>query len=126
MINRLDPESITYYILRSSGKILLRRQKNGLRKNLEVSKDQINQRIMKKILCLCFSFSLLFLLGCRGGKDINIDIKEGDKRIISNPDYLIIEVCGGRNGFGVTVWKFDRVINKTDTVEINKVLEELK
>lgn len=79
---------------------------------------------MKKMLCLCFS--VLLLIGCSAeGRSVKYEIDEGDIKLTITKDYIIVDSCSFINGFGQTIWKFDKTISKSDSTACRELLEKL-
>ena len=79
---------------------------------------------MKKILCLCFS--VLLLIGCSAeGRSVKYEIDKGDIKLTITKDYIIVDSCSFINGFGQTVWEFNKTISKSDSTACRELLEKL-
>ena len=79
---------------------------------------------MKKMLCLCFSIFLL--IGCSAeGRSVKYEIDKGDMKLIITKDYIIVDSCSFINGFGQTVWEFNKTISKSDSTACRELLEKL-
>jgi hypothetical protein len=79
---------------------------------------------MKKTLCLCFSTLLLF--GCaKEGRSVKYEIDKGDMKLTITKDYIIVDSCSFINGFGQTVWEFNKTISKSDSTACHELLERL-
>ena len=79
---------------------------------------------MKKILCLCFSISLF--IGCSAdGRRVKYEIDRGDMKLTITKDYIIVDSCSFINGFGQTVWEFNKTISKSDSTACRELLERL-
>ena len=75
---------------------------------------------MRKIITLLLL--LLVVCSCNETNTI-IGLKEGDKRVTITEHYIYIEECTGRNGFGMALWKYERIISKDS---INTLYTEKK
>jgi len=79
---------------------------------------------MKKISCLCFS--ILLLIGCSAeGRRVEYEIDKGDMKLTITKNYIIVDSCSFINGFGQTVWEFNKTISKSDSTACRELLEKL-
>ena len=69
---------------------------------------------MKKIILL--AFAMMLAISC-GNAEINgIKLNKGDTKTYETKDYLIIYEVGGFDAFGQPLWKFEKIINKKDSL----------
>ena len=68
---------------------------------------------MKKLILI--ALAAVVMAGC--GEKINgITLEEGDTKTYETKEYLIIYKIEGFNGFGQTIWRFDKIVNKKDSL----------
>ena len=70
---------------------------------------------MSKFKCSILVFITFLLYSCT--PTINgIKLSVGDTQTYETKEYLIIYEITGTNNFGQPIWKFKKIINKTDTI----------
>ena len=57
--------------------------------------------------------------------EILYEYEEGDLKLTFTRDYIIIDSCAGFNGFGQSVWKYNKTISRSDTIACHELLEKL-
>ena len=78
---------------------------------------------MKKIFYLCFS--ILVLIGCDTGRDVNYKTGKGDIKLTITKEYIIVYYCTFNNGFGQSIWEFEKTISRSDSTACHELLEKL-
>ena len=69
---------------------------------------------MKKIILLVFA--MILAISCSNKKINGIQLNKGDTKTYETKDYLIIYKVEGFDDFGQPLWKFEKIINKKDSL----------
>ena len=65
------------------------------------------------------------LVGCDTGRNVNYKTGEGDIKLTITKEYIIVDSCTFNNGFGQSIWEFERTISRSDTTTCRELLERL-